>query len=195
MMNDSNVEGERFPALASDGQEQSPHAPALPEPQEPPGDEEEAGPLESEFLHTFLAGGYNYVIPAGTPAILLRLGEIRHLPFSPIWFEGLAHHRGDLVPVFDLPPYLQPGTARGKGRYLLIVGAHEQKVGLRVEQVTAFPLGRTQPLEGPAEEGVVAPFVLRRFRLDDMPYLELNLFPLFEQMIQRGVAAHASAAE
>lgn len=135
-----------------------------------------------EFVHAFLVDGTGYLVPAGTPAVLLQLLEIRRLPFSPIWFQGLVHHRGDLVPVFDLPRFLDPSAAASQGRYLLVIGEHEAKAALRVDQVVAFAAVGTDTagLDAPR-----VPWIRRSLRINDRIFLELDLEVLFGALSRR----------
>lgn len=137
-----------------------------------------------EFLHAFFTGGNGYVIPAGTPAVLLQLLDIRRLPFSPAWFEGLVHHRGDLVPVFDLGRFFDPAAGPGKGRYLLVIGRQDAKAALRVEQVTAFPAGELEG-ESTANEDR-SHFIRRRLLIAGGSFMELDLEGLFNALIRGG---------
>ena len=150
------------------------------------GDGAEGQPAQpsGEFLHAFLTGGAGYLIPKGTPAVLLQLLDIRRLPFSPGWFVGLAHHRGDLVPVFDLPRFFDSAAAPEAGRYLLMVGRQDDKAAFRVGQVTAFPAARAQEIEKDMDDDRT-PFIRRRLTLDGKDYAELDLEALFAALTRR----------
>ena len=133
-----------------------------------------------EFVHLFDVGSDGYLLPAGTPAVLLELPVIRRMPFSPVWFEGLVHHRGDLVPVYDLRRFLNPDGEAGSGRYLLIIGRHEAKAGLRVDQIFAQPLDRFEEVES----GDISRYTLRKLRYDGKICAELDLDSLFDGMMR-----------
>ncbi len=136
------------------------------------------------FVHVFTVGGQSYVIPAGTPAVLVQQVPVRPLPFSAPWFEGLIHHRGDLAPLFDLCRFFTPDSKPGAGRYLIVIGHGDDKAALRVEEVNAIKMDAslTDTARGRGDQE----FVERVFDFKGDELRELNLEGLFRALAGRG---------
>jgi chemotaxis signal transduction protein len=136
-----------------------------------------------EFLHRFDIGPLHGLLPRGIPAALAVAGNIRRLPFSPPWFEGLTNYHGEIIPVFDLAPFLESGNPAGRGRFLLVIGEKNGRAALRADQVTTFPLAQaaalTDDYRGPA---ALRGLVTARYRWEDGDYLLLDPLALLEAM-------------
>jgi chemotaxis signal transduction protein len=144
-----------------------------------------------EFLHRFDIGALRCLLPSGVPAALAVAGEIRRLPFSPPWFEGLTNYRSEIIPVFDLERFLEPGHPPGRGRFLLVIGEKNGRAALRTDQVTTFAVQQASELTddytGALAQGG---FVASRYGWEGQEYLLIEAQRLLEAM--RSPAAEAA---
>jgi purine-binding chemotaxis protein CheW len=89
-----------------------------------------------EYL-AFRLGADTYAVPIGEVREILKLPPVTEVPRAPQEIVGVVSVRGLLVTVISLRVRLRlPATdASRKGRILLVMGAHQEIVGLYVDEV------------------------------------------------------------
>jgi purine-binding chemotaxis protein CheW len=89
-----------------------------------------------EYL-AFRLGADTYAVPIGEVREILKLPPVTEVPRAPGEIVGVVSVRGLLVTVMSLRTRLRlPATEPSrKGRILLVMGAHEEIIGLYVDEV------------------------------------------------------------
>lgn len=138
---------------------------------------QDSTPEAGALLHVLGVAGYRLVIQSGRRTEIAQVGAVARLPFSPPWFEGLANHRGNLIPVYDLQRFLVPDQGPGKGRYLVIFGEKEDSVGVRAEELSSLILGEEglPPATGVPPWPLPAVPLARAFRHQGTDYFEPDI--------------------
>ena len=90
-----------------------------------------------EYL-AFRLGADTYAVPIGEVREILKLPPVTEVPRAPPEIVGVVSVRGLLVTVMSLRARLRlqaPYDLSRKGRILLAMGAHEEVIGLYVDEV------------------------------------------------------------
>jgi purine-binding chemotaxis protein CheW len=89
-----------------------------------------------EYL-AFKLGTDTYAVPIGEVREILKLPPVTEVPRAPNEIVGVVSVRGLLVTVISLRARLrlQPYETARKGRILLAMGAHDEVIGLYVDEV------------------------------------------------------------
>jgi len=146
-------------------------------------------PGAEELRHAFRIGENWFLLPPGASipgrsAELIRELPRARLPFTKPCFLGLANHRGDLIPIYDVAPLVDE-EARGTGDFFLVLGRRDSRVGLRIDEIESLLLGRS-PRRAPVErhKGRLADLGATNLTLGDRSYLELDYTELFAALVE-----------
>lgn len=91
----------------------------------------------TKSLVGFMVGDVHYAISIGRVREILNPLPIVELPHSPPTVLGVAHHRGEVLPVVDLRQRfnLPPATSTRRSRFILVT-ARGRSIALLVDSVT-----------------------------------------------------------
>ena len=150
-----------------------------PENAETPASESEVG----EIGHAFRLGRHWFLLPPALPAELIPALPTARLPFTRPGFLGLANHRGDLIPIYDLAVWLDGEAATGSG-YFLILGQREARAGLRIDRIESRvlpPSLERKPLA--VADGGLAELGAFSWTWEARTYIEVDFPRLFAALV------------
>jgi len=78
-------------------------------------------PEFDEIRHGFLLDDQHFLLTTGTFSELAPKGRICPLPDSPVWFAGFINHRGNTVPVYDLPYLVHQERTDLRAQYWILL--------------------------------------------------------------------------
>jgi purine-binding chemotaxis protein CheW len=92
----------------------------------------------------FALGAQSYALPMALVREVAKPPLLTRVPGTPAHVDGVCHHRGELLAVMDLRPFLAVGAAPVEGPpRLLVLGDGRPELGVRVDAV--FDLVRVSP--------------------------------------------------
>lgn len=145
------------------------------------GDELPQSPLTEDVVlrHGVKIGSYSMLLPDGVVSEVVKGASIYPVPKTRSWVKGLINLRGNLIPVFDLERYLEPGATSGSST-LLVIDKGENALALMVEGFPRVanvnqPVGHTSlPLPEAIRDHLKGAYIEN----DDM-WLELDVAAFF----------------
>ncbi|MDH5353395.1 MAG: chemotaxis protein CheW [Gammaproteobacteria bacterium] len=86
--------------------------------------------------HGVVLGNIGLLMPADRVSELIENLSICCLPNTPLWFQGIASVRGNMIPVFDLHELLGiPVLGKGQGRKIITIDSGEAAAAFWVDDM------------------------------------------------------------
>jgi purine-binding chemotaxis protein CheW len=102
-------------------------------------------PIKYEIPEEFVSGGIEFCIfragekilniPVDNLLEIAELTEIVPLPGSPDYLTGIAHYRGNAVPVLDIASIVGNERSSTPGKWLLVLKVGEELLGFSVMEM------------------------------------------------------------
>ncbi|MBK1723891.1 chemotaxis protein CheW [Thiocystis violacea] len=139
---------------------------------------------DGDFAHAFRIGDWWFLTPTDLPTEVSPPLHCARLPFTATWCLGLANHRGELIPIYDIRALMAEPT-RQLGGYFLMVGRRDARAGLRIDEIRScripadatfqplFPIPNLPELE------------VTGISLDGTVFARIDLDALFATLAQR----------
>lgn len=119
-------------------------------------------------------GAIGLLAPQGIATEAMPIPELYPLPHVPGWFLGIAHRRGDLVPVFDPRRLWFPGQPPQSPRTLWIVDKGEAAAGLLIDGLPHALRTDHKPGDIPPVPAALAGFASQPRRQGETYYWEFR---------------------
>ena len=138
--------------------------------------------------HGIKVGSYSLLLPDGVVSEVVRGASVYPVPKTSGWVKGLINLRGNLIPVFDLVKYLEPGSSSGSPSTLIVIDKGENALALMVEGLPRVanvnqPVGHTSlPLPAALRNHLKGAYIEN----DDM-WLELDVAAFFRSLAEEMV--------
>jgi purine-binding chemotaxis protein CheW len=139
-----------------------------------------SGPQDGHFQAVcFMLGSEEYALDIAQVQEIIRLPEIRSVPRSPDFVEGVVNLRGKILPVIDLRKRfnLPAGDPTRKSR-IVVVNLPPIYVGLQVDAVTEvlqIPVGAVEPAPDLVMTSLDASYIRGIAKLDARLLVVLDL--------------------
>ncbi|MBR9828526.1 MAG: hypothetical protein GYB41_07780 [Oceanospirillales bacterium] len=145
-------------------------------------------PEFDEIRHGFLLDDQHFLLTTGTFSELAPKGRICPLPDSPVWFAGFINHRGNTVPVYDLPYLVHQERTDLRAQYwILLLGQQSHTAGFLLSE---FPVAIIDPkrlnenLALSAAPKVLQPFLTAQYSAQGATWYEFDHQELLKKLKQ-----------
>ncbi|HKY69632.1 MAG TPA: chemotaxis protein CheW [Gammaproteobacteria bacterium] len=113
-------------------------------------------------------GKEHLLVPIEEILEILPLRDLRSIPFSKTWLQGIINYRGNILPITDLFCFFEgEKTARDKNNRVLVIGSGGELFGLLVSKVFGMfrlPIKEKRALDQDIDK-TYAPYVQGTYRL------------------------------
>lgn len=143
---------------------------------------------EAETLHSvrhgFISANTHFLIPKGVFSEYVSQIALCTIPGTPAWFLGIANHRGETIPVFDLDTAFEAQTTPAPRKGVLLLGSHPNTVGIALRQSPTV-LINPEPVDEPATSPELRPFLTESFLVKGQVWFNVDHHRLFSDLRAR----------
>lgn len=133
--------------------------------------------------HAVLVGNIGLLLPSGEVSELIDNLPVCRLPNTPLWFNGVASVRGNMIPVFDLHELLDI-EGRGKDRKVIVVGSGESATAFWVDEMPRMVMvtSDNRMSSRPPLPQLVREHALEYFLKDEQIWISWNIVNFFKDL-------------
>jgi len=149
----------------------------------PEVDEHQPDELHS-VRHGFVVANTHFLLPQGVFSEYINHVNTCNIPGTPPWFLGIANHRGETIPIFDLDKVFAPNTEVASFNGVLLLGSHPNTVGIALRK---SPVVLVNPEH--VEDAMVSPelrtFIIGTYVVKEQTWFDLDHHRLFSDLRAR----------
>jgi chemotaxis signal transduction protein len=141
----------------------------------------------------YRVGPMNFLVPAGMVSEVFVAPTVTPLPRGVGWLAGLTNIRGNIVPVFNLHPWVDAPRAGAERRTVLLLDRGSRMLGLLVDGLPQALLQPTTTAETPPLRDPLPDFSGTAFAVNGNTWIEFDAHGFFTRLAANSTSMRSAA--